>query len=94
MRWGQWVEQMTQKRKVERHLSTGSELDRKFRVGLVLYAVLAALAWFTLGEEKVLLGNRLVELRLLPLIVIGGMVLKSVLARQADRIRRDREEGR
>jgi hypothetical protein len=66
-------------------------LDRKFRVGLVLYAVLAALAWFTLGEEKVLLGNRLVELRLLPLIVIGGMVLKSVLARQADRIRRDRE---
>ena len=94
MRWGQSGEQNAQGRKVEGPLSTGSELERKFRLGLVLYAVLAALAWFTLGEEKVLLGNRLVELRLLPLIVIGGMVLKSVLARQADRIRRDREEGR
>jgi hypothetical protein len=30
-----------------------------------------------------------VELRLFPLLIIGGMALKTVLARHAEKIRRD-----
>jgi hypothetical protein len=67
----------------------GSDLDQKFWVALALYVVLAALAWFTVGEGTILLDGRPVELRLLPLVIIGGMALKTVLARQADKIRRD-----
>ena len=68
--------------------STGLDLDRKYRVALVLYAVLAALAWFTLGEGKVFVAGRPVELRLLPLVVLGGLALRTVLARHAEKIRR------
>jgi hypothetical protein len=73
--------------------NTGFELDRKYWVALTLYAVLAAVAWFAVGEGKVLVEGRPVEIRLLPLIVLGGFALKTVLARHADRIRRSREEG-
>jgi hypothetical protein len=69
--------------------STGGELDRKFWVALMLYAVLAAVAWFTMDEGKIMVGGRPVELRLLPLIVIGGLALRTVLARSADKIRRE-----
>jgi len=68
--------------------SSGSELDRKFWIALALYAVLAALAWFTIGEGTIPINGKPVELRLLPMVIIGGMVLKTVLARQAEKIRR------
>ena len=68
---------------------TGSDLERRFPVALGLYVVLAALIWFTMGEGKVLVMGRAVEMRLVPLIVIGGLALRTVLARQADRIRRN-----
>jgi hypothetical protein len=70
-------------------MSSNSDLDRKFWIALGLYAVLAVLAWFTVGEGIVLVSGWRVELRLLPLIVIGGMALKTVLARHAEKIRRD-----
>jgi hypothetical protein len=73
--------------------STGSDLDRKFWVALALYAILAALAWFTVGEGAILVHGKPVELRLLPLIIIGGLALRTVLARQADKIRRDGDGG-
>jgi len=72
---------------------TGSDLDRKYWIALALYVVLAGLVWFTIGEEKILIHGRLVELRLIPLVVIGGMVLRTVLARQAEKIRRSGNEG-
>ena len=72
--------------------STGSDMDRKFWVALALYAILATLAWFTVGDGKVLVYGRPVELRLLPLIVIGGMAFRTVLARQAEKIRRGGEK--
>jgi hypothetical protein len=50
--------------------------------------VLGLLVWFTMGEEKVLVYGKPMDLRLVPLIVIGGLALRTVLARQADRIRR------
>jgi hypothetical protein len=72
---------------------TGSDLERRYPVALGLYVVLAVLVWFTMGEGKVLVMGRMVELRLVPLIVIGGLALRTVLARQADRIRRGGEAG-
>jgi hypothetical protein len=75
-------------RKVNGLHSTGSALDRKYWVALALYAVLAALVWFTMGEGKILVSGKAVELRLVPLIVIGGLALRTVLARQAEKIRR------
>ena len=72
---------------------TGSDLERRFPVAVGLYLVLAALVWFTMGDGKTVVMGRVVEMRLVPLIVIGGLALRTVLARQADRIRRGGEQG-
>jgi len=68
-------------------------LDRRFPVALALYAVLAVLVWFTMDAGKVLVMGKPVELRLIPLIIIGGLALRTVLARSAERIRRGGSEG-
>jgi hypothetical protein len=67
---------------------SGNDLDRKFRVALVLYAILAALSWFTL-DGKIPIGGRLVELKLIPLVIIGGFALRTALAMKAEKIRRE-----
>ncbi len=71
---------------------SGDELDRKFWAAMAMYAVLAVLAWFTIGEGSFLVGDRPVEIRLVPLIVMGGLALKTVLARHAEKIRREKEK--
>jgi hypothetical protein len=71
-------------------------LEKRFKIALALYGLLALLVWFTIGEGKVLVFGKLVDMRLVPLIVIGGMVLRTLLARQAEKIRRsgiEAEEG-
>jgi hypothetical protein len=70
----------------------GSPLEKKFRVALVLYAVLAALSWFTL-DGKIPVGGRLVELKLVPLVIIGGLALRTVLAMKAEKIRREEDKS-
>jgi hypothetical protein len=72
---------------------SGSDLERRFPVALALYAVLAVLVWFTLDEGKVFVLGKWVQLRWFPLLILGGLALRTVLARQADRIRRRGEEG-
>jgi hypothetical protein len=79
------------KRTTEGLQSTGSDLDRKFWIALALYSGLAVLVWFTVGEGKILVAGRPVEMRMLPLIVLGGFALRTVLARQAEKIRRGGE---
>ena len=69
--------------------SDGADLDRKYWIALALFAVLALLAWFTVGDGSVIVMGKPVEIRLVPLIVIGGLALRTVLARQAEKIRRD-----
>jgi hypothetical protein len=78
---------------MERLHSTGPELDRKFWVALALYAILAGLVWFTVGEGEILVHGRPVDIRLVPLVVIGGLALRTVLARQAEKIRRGGDRG-
>ncbi len=70
----------------------GSPLEKKYRVALILYAILAVLSWFTL-DGKIAVGGRLVELRLVPLVIIGGLALRTVLTIKAERIRREGDKS-
>jgi hypothetical protein len=72
---------------------SGSDLAKRYPVALAIYAVLAVLVWFTMDAGKVLVMGKPVELRLVPLIIIGGLALRTVLAAQADRIRHGGEKG-
>jgi hypothetical protein len=84
----QGIEDAAQKRTMTDLQSAGSDLDRKYWKAMALFAILSALVWFTMGEGAVLIFGRPVEMRLVPLIVIGGLALRTVLARQAEKIRR------
>ena len=70
-----------------------ADLDRKFWVALGMFEVLAVVVWLTMGDGSVLVFGRPVELKLIPLIVIGGMALRTVLARHAEKIRRTGEKN-
>ena len=76
----------------ENRMRSGSDLQRRFWLALLMYAVLAALVWFTMDAGKVDVFGKPVELRLVPLIVIGGLALRTVLASQADKIRQGEKE--
>ena len=75
-------------REVEPGTRTGSDLERRYPVALALYAVLAVLAWFTMGSDTVVVFGRPVELRFVPVLILGTFAFRTVVARQADRIRR------
>ena len=88
-RWYENAATAAQRRKFAGFNSTGNDLDRKFWIAIALFALLAGLVWFTMGDGKMLVYGKPVELRLLPMIVIGGLALRTVLARSAERIRRE-----
>ncbi len=69
-------------------LRTGDDLEKRFPVALALYGVLALLVWFTMDAGKVMVLGRPVELRLVPLAILAGLALRTVVAPQAERIRR------
>jgi hypothetical protein len=71
--------------------SADRDLDRKFWLALAMFAVLAVLVWLTMGDGSVLVFGKPVELKLIPLVVIGGMALRTVLARKAEKIRKERD---
>ena len=72
---------------------TGDDLERRFPLALVLYAILAVLVFFTMDPGKVMVMGKPVELRLVPLIIIGGLAVRTILARQAERIRRGKSSS-
>jgi hypothetical protein len=72
---------------------SGSDLERRFPVALALYAVLAVLVWFTLDEGRIFILGRWVAMRWVPLLILGGLALRTVVARQAEKIRRGGEQG-
>jgi hypothetical protein len=69
-----------------------SSLDRKFWSAMALYAILAAVVWLTLGEGTTIVFGKPVAIRAIPLFVIGMFVFRTVMAREADKIRRKRQE--
>jgi hypothetical protein len=73
--------------------STGSQMDRKYWVALALYAVLALLVWFTMDAGKVPVFGKPVDLRLVPLVILGGLAAKTAVARHAEKIRRGADES-
>jgi hypothetical protein len=77
----------------ENALRAGPDLEKRFPLAIAMYVMLAVLVWFTMDAGKVNVFGKPVDLRLVPLIVIGGLALRTVLARQAERIRRAGEKG-
>jgi hypothetical protein len=65
-----------------------SGLEQRFLIALGLYLVLAALAWFTLGEGHIFVQGKPVEIRLIPMLILGGLALRTMLGLYAERIRR------
>jgi hypothetical protein len=82
------VDGAEQERMMEGLRSTSEDLDRKFWIALGLFGILGVLAWFMIGAGSAVVMGRPVEIRLIPLIILGGLALKTVLARQAEKIRR------
>ena len=66
----------------------GSSLEKKYRVALILYLGLAILSWFTL-DARISVGGRLVEMKFIPLVIIGGFVMRRMVAMRAEKIRRE-----
>jgi hypothetical protein len=65
----------------------GSDQARRYPVALALYGVLAVLVWFTVGEGTIIVFGKPVELRLIPILILATFALRTVLVRQADKIR-------
>ena len=61
---------------------TGLDLQRRYPVALLLYGVLAVLAWFTVGEGTVVVFGKPVELRLIPILILATFALRTVLVRR------------
>ena len=76
---------MSSEARVERK----SRVERKYGTALALYVALGVLAWTTLGSDAVPLFGKTVPLRLLPILVLGGFALRTWVAMQAERIRRE-----
>jgi len=72
-------------------MRTGSELQRRYPIALLLYGVLAVLCWFTVGEGTIVVFGKPVELRLIPMLILAAFALRTVLVHQADKIRHDGE---
>jgi bacteriorhodopsin len=67
--------------------------DRKFWIAMALFGVLAVVIWVTMGEGSVPLFGRQIEIRWIPLFVIGTFVFRAYIAREADKIRRGEGEA-
>ena len=66
--------------------------ERKFKIALLLYGILAVAVWFSFGGSMVFVLGRQIELRWIPLFVIGTFAFRTYIAREADKIRRSGED--
>jgi hypothetical protein len=70
---------------------SGSDLERRYPVALALYAALAVLVWFTVGQGTIIVFGRPVEMRWIPILILATFAFRTVLVRQADKIRNSGE---
>ena len=75
-------------RETESETRTASELEKKYWIALALYALLAVAAWFTIGEGKIAVLGKMVDMRWIPIFVLAMFAFRTVMAMQADRLRR------
>jgi hypothetical protein len=72
--------------------SAESKTERKFWSAMGMFAVLGVIIWFTVGADKVDVFGRQIEMRWIPLFVIGTFAFRTYMAREADKIRRRSQE--
>jgi uncharacterized membrane protein YhaH (DUF805 family) len=72
--------------------SPGRIRDRKFWIAMGAYGILAVVIWFTLGEGTAFVLGRQIEIRLIPIFIVGTFVLRTIVAREADKIRHSGED--
>jgi len=85
----------------EAGVSAGTDLEgrvevqreRKFWIAMGMYVVLAVVVWFTLGEGTTSVLGRRVEIRWIPLFVLGTFVFRTYIAREAEKVRRRSQQG-
>ena len=80
-----------QETRTESEQGPEQEMERKYRIALALYVVLAVVVWFTIGEGKVPVFGRLIEIRWVPIFILATFAFRTVMAMQADRIRRSKD---
>jgi hypothetical protein len=71
-----------------------TSVDRKFWTAMGLFAVLAVVIWFTVGDGSTIVFGKQIEIRWIPLFVIGTFVFRAYIAREADKIRRNGENSK
>ena len=69
----------------------GSDLEKKYPVALAMFVILAVVAWFTVGEGSVIVLGRPVQVRLIPVVILGLFAFRTYVAMHADRIRREKD---
>jgi hypothetical protein len=55
-------------------------MNRKLIWAMLAFAVLAAMAGYTLGDASFIIGQRRVEMRVAVWILLGGFALKTLIA--------------
>ena len=65
-----------------------AQRERKFWIAMGMYAALAVVVWFTLGEGTTSVLGRRIEIRWIPLFVLGTFVFRTYIAREAEKVRR------
>ena len=61
--------------------------ERKFYVALGMYALLAVLVWTTLSYTPIRIEGREIDFRVIPSLILGMFALRTILFRQAERVR-------
>jgi len=70
---------------------SGGDLEKKYPIALVMFVALAVVAWFTVGDGNVIVHGRPVQVRLIPVVILGLFAFRTYVAMQADRIRREKD---
>jgi hypothetical protein len=68
-------------------------IKKKFVLALMAYAVLGILAWTTLSDEPIHVGDLTVKLRTVTLLILGLFAFRAALYFWRTRIEAERETG-
>jgi hypothetical protein len=66
--------------------------DKKFGIAMVVYAVLAVLAWMTMTSSGIRVAGNGISMRGLVWILLGFFAARTALHWRADKIRAERGE--
>jgi hypothetical protein len=66
---------------------------KRFQVALMVYVVLAGLAWVFMSDERIPVGNGGISFRGLTLVVLGFFAARTALHWRAEKIRAEGEQG-